>query len=312
MAAAVGKFVRTQAPKPFFITVGFSDPHRAEENFGNTRSWPDVPRTLYKPADVEIPSHLPDLPAVRADLAEYYESVSRLDRGVGLLLAELETTGHRNDTVVIFLSDNGRPFPGAKTCLYDEGIHLPLIIRAPQATAGVRCEAMVSWIDITPTILDIAHASPAAAYKLPGRSLMPLLNQRHLAGWEQIFGSHCFHEINQYYPMRLVRTSRHAYILNLAHELSYPIAGDVASSPSWKTIAAGGAKLGKRSLPSYLNRPAEELYDIVNDPDQLINLAASADHRDTLKQMRETLREWRAATKDPWLEGQTSPFEHSH
>ena len=86
----------------------------------------------------------------------------------------------------------------------------------------------------------------------------------------------------------------------------------MASSPSWKAIAASGAKLGRRSLASYLNRLAEELYDIVNDPDQLMNLAASAAHRDTLKQMRETLREWRAATKDPWLEGQTSPFEHSH
>jgi N-sulfoglucosamine sulfohydrolase len=311
MAVATGKFMRAQATRPFFITVGFSDPHRAEENFGNTRAWPDVPRTTYDPADVQIPSHLPDLPAVREDLAQYYESVSRLDRGVGLLLSELKTAGRENDTLVIFLSDNGRAFAGAKTTLYDEGIHLPLIIRAPHATPGARSEAMASWVDITPTILDFAGAGPVS-YKLHGRSLLPVLGQTRPPGWDRIFASHCFHEINQYYPMRAMRTSRHAYILNLAHELRYPIAGDVASSPSWKAIQASGAKLGKRPLEAYLRRPAEELYDVVVDPDQITNLAGSADHRDTLKQMRADLREWRAATKDPWLQGQTSPFEHSH
>jgi N-sulfoglucosamine sulfohydrolase len=312
LAAAAGEFIRESEQKPFFLTVGFSDPHRADESFGNTRAWPNVIRTLYNAEDVKIPAHLPDLPAIRTDLAQYYESVSRLDRGVGLLLSELESTGHARDTVVIFLSDNGRPFPGAKTCLYDEGIHLPLIIRLPNVTRGLRCEAMTSWIDITPTILDLAHAPPPTGYKLPGRSLLPILNQLRPTGWDRIFASHSFHEINQYYPMRAVRTSRHAYIANLAPQLSFPIAGDVAASPSWKAIASSGAKLGKRSLNAYLHRPAEELYDVVNDPDQLINVAGSADFSDTLKQMRESLRQWRAASKDPWLAGQTSPFEHSH
>jgi N-sulfoglucosamine sulfohydrolase len=171
---------------------------------------------------------------------------------------------------------------------------------------------LASWVDITPTILDFAQVAGPASYKLHGRSLLPVLGQAHPPGWDRIFASHCFHEINQYYPMRAIRTTRHAYILNLAHELSYPIAGDVASSPSWKAIEASGAKLGKRSLSAFLRRPAEELYDVVTDPDQIINLAASAAHRDTLTQLRAALTEWRAATKDPWLQGQTSPFEHSH
>ena len=312
MATAAGEFMRAQSAKPFFITVGFSDPHRAEENFGNTRAWPDVPRLTYSPADVRIPSHLPDLPAVRADLAQYYESVSRLDRGVGLLLAQLQAAGREGDTLVIYLSDNGRPFPGAKTTLYDEGIHLPLIIRAPQGIPGVRSDAMASWVDITPTILDFAQVAGPASYKLHGRSLLPVLGQAHLPGWDRVFASHCFHEINQYYPMRAIRTPRHAYIMNLAHELDYPIAGDVASSPSWKAIEASGANLGKRPLSAYLRRPAEELYDVVADPDQITNLAGNAAHRDTLSQLRAALTQWRAATKDPWLQGQTSPFEHSH
>ena len=310
LAKAVGTFIREQGTKPFFVTVGFSDPHRAEENFGNTRVWPDVPRTRYRPADVVVPVHLPDLPAVRADLAEYSESVSRLDRGVGLIWSELESAGHIEDTVVIFLSDNGRPFPGAKTCLYDEGIHLPLIIRVPKGARGVRCEAMVSWVDITPTILDLAQAAPPSGYKLQGRSLVPLLGQVQPAGWDRVFASHSFHEINQYYPMRAVRTRQYTYILNLAHELSFPIAGDVASSPSWKAISERRAPLGKRSLEAYLHRPAEELYDVVNDPQQVVNLAGLGQHRDALQKLRSELASWRADTKDPWLAGQTSPFEH--
>jgi N-sulfoglucosamine sulfohydrolase len=312
LATAVGRFIRAQAAKPFFITVGCSDPHRAEENFGNTHAWPDVPRHAYQPAEVQIPAHLPDLPAVRADLAQYYESVSRLDRGVGLILSQLEASGHENDTLVIFLSDNGRAFPGAKTTLYDDGIHLPLIVRAPQATPGARCEAMVSWVDIAPTILDFAGAPRPAAYALHGRSLLSVLRQARPPGWDRIFASHCFHEINQYYPMRAMRTPHYSYIANLAHALEFPIAGDVASSPSWKAIAAGGVNLGKRTLDSYLRRPAEELYDVINDPGQVVNLASSANHRHTLSEMRASVRQWRVATKDPWLEGQTSPFEHPH
>ena len=122
---------------------------------------------------MQIPSHLPDLPGVRVDLAEYYTSVSRLDAGVGLLLDELKQAGHEDDTLVIYLSDNGRPFPGAKDALYAEGIHLPLIVRAPGATGGVRSRAMASWIDVAPTILEWADVKPPADYRyaLPGRSL---------------------------------------------------------------------------------------------------------------------------------------------
>src|SRR3546814_2331052 len=87
----------------------------------NDRRWPGVKPVTYDPAKVHIPSHLPDLPAVRQDLAEYYESLSRLDTGVGMLLDLLAESGRADDTLVIFLSDNGRPFPGAKTNLYAPG-----------------------------------------------------------------------------------------------------------------------------------------------------------------------------------------------
>jgi len=90
-----------QQPTVFFLTVGYSDPHRDATNFGNSRKWPEVEREIYSPSDVLIPNHLPDLPGVRQDLAQYYESVSRLDSGVGILLRELRDAGNEKDTLVI-------------------------------------------------------------------------------------------------------------------------------------------------------------------------------------------------------------------
>jgi N-sulfoglucosamine sulfohydrolase len=311
MAGEARKFIAGSEGKPFLLIVGYSDPHRAAENFGNTRTWPEVTRAIYDPAKVIVPPHLPDLPEVRRDLAQYYESISRLDSGIGLLLDALRETHHDDDTLVIYLSDNGRAFPGAKTTLYDEGIHLPLIISSPvQGKRGVRNNAMVSWVDITPTILDWAHAS-SGGQRLAGRSILPIIGQSDPQGWDRVFASHNFHEIQQYYPMRAMRTREYKYILNLAAPLEFPIAGDVASSPSWQVISARpSAGLGARTVPEFLHRPAEELYDLRSDPSEVRNLAADPAHRAVQERMRAEMAKFRAETHDPWLPGQADVFGH--
>lgn len=308
MARAAADFIRSSGDRPFFVTIGYSDPHRAPGGYGNG-DWPRVEPVHYDPAEVTLPSHLPDLPVVRQDLAAYYESVSRLDSGIGLLLDELTATGHADDTLVIYLSDNGRPFPGAKTNLYAPGLHLPLIIHAPGYKGRAVNQAMVSFIDIVPTILDWTSTAPPER-PLPGKSLLPLLGQTDAAGYDAIFASHEFHEINQYYPMRAIRTRTHSYIVNLAHPLDYPVAGDVAGSPSWQAIAGDPAlRLGRRTQAAYLRRPAEELYDLRKDPDEVVNLAGAPEALETLELLRKQLAEWRRATNDPWL-GEASPYAH--
>lgn len=310
LAIAAASFIRASDDRPFFVTIGYSDPHRAAVDYGNDRAWPGVSEVRYDPRRVPIPSHLPDIPAVRQDLAAYYESLSRLDTGVGMILDELEKTGRAGETLVIFLSDNGRPFAGAKTNLYDPGLHLPLIVRAPGAAPAVN-DAMVSWVDVAPTVLEWAGVAAPSAYRLSGTSLLPILGKSTDPARDAVFASHDFHEINQYYPMRAIRTRTHSYILNLAHPLDYPIAGDVAGSPSWRAIAADPAiRLGGRSQAAYRHRPAAELYDLARDPDELMNRAddpAYAAIRDGLDQR---LRAMREATKDPWLAGQTDPYAH--
>jgi N-sulfoglucosamine sulfohydrolase len=317
MAHLAGQWMRAQGNRPFFITVGYSDPHRDATNFGNSRKWPEVERKIYSPSEVLIPDHLPDLPGVRQDLAQYYESVSRLDSGVGILLRELRDAGHEHDTLVIYLSDNGRPFPGAKDNLYEPGLHLPLIIRSPeQGKHGVRNGALVSWIDVAPTILDWARVSPPRDYRyapLPGRSLLPILEQSDSPGFDRIFATHSFHEVNQYYPMRSIRTRQYSYFLNLEPSLAVPVASDVQLSPSWKAITGTpGARLGKRTLAAFTHRPSEELYDLAADPDEIANLAADPAHANVLVDLRKQVQDWRAATHDPWLPGVTDPFGHAH
>ncbi len=309
LAIATASFIRSTDDRPFFVTVAYSDPHRAAVDYGNDRAWPGVKPESYDPHRVAIPSHLPDLPAVRQDLAEYYESLSRLDAGVGMILDDLAASGRAEDTLVIFLSDNGRPFPGAKTNFYGPGLHLPLIVYAP-GSASVASDAMVSFTDITPTVLDWTGVAPPA-YKLSGRSLLPILGKADDPTRDAIFASHDFHEINQYYPMRSIRTRTHSYILNLAYQLPYPIAGDVAGSPSWRAISADPSiRLGTRTQAAYLQRPAEELYDLTRDPDEITNVAADPAYAAVKAQLAERLRAVRAATKDPWLAGQTDPYAH--
>lgn len=295
------KFLADTGDKPFFLLVGFTDPHRAAKGFANDGKYPpSVPAVKFDPKTVPVPYHLPDTPEVRAELAEYYESVARLDYGVGQVLKLLEDSKKLDDTLVIFLSDNGIPFPGAKTTLYDAGVHLPLIIRKPGQKAGVVCDAMASWTDIAPTILDWAGVKPPADRR--GRSLLGVLEQDKTTGWDEVYGSHQFHEITMYYPMRMVRTREYKYLLNLAHPLEYPHASDLWNSPTWQGILKrGDAMMGQKSVEAFLRRPKEELYDLRTDPNELKNVAGDDKYIQQLAQLRAKLQAWREATKDPWL-----------
>jgi N-sulfoglucosamine sulfohydrolase len=302
MAENAEEFLRERDARPFFLYFCPTDPHRAATGFANETEYPGVTPVKFDPAEVPVPHYLPDRPEVRLELAEYYQSVARVDQGVGRLMAALERTGHANDTTVFFLSDNGPPFPGAKTNLYDAGTRLPLIVRHPAGRAkGGVSKSLVNWADLTPTILELTGAKPPG-YKLHGRSLLPLLDEPLADGWDTTFGSHTFHEVTMYYPMRSIRTRTHRYILNLAHPLPYPFASDLFESPTWQgVLKRGDGQLGSRAVAAYLHRPREELYDLENDPREVVNLADRAEESERLAQMRGRLRAWQTETADPWV-----------
>jgi len=293
------KFIRENDPRPFFIYLCSSDPHRP---FGNGGNYPGVKEVTYNPMEIPVPHFLPDQPEVRAELAQYYQAISRADQGLGRLMQALENTGHADDTLVIYLSDNGAPFPGAKTTLYEPGMHLPLVVRSPdQKQRGVATQAMVTWADLTPTILDFAGAK-VPDYPLHGRSFLPVLEETDPPGWDEICASHTFHEITMYYPMRVIRTKRYKYILNVASPLPYPFASDLYASPTWQgVLRRGDAMYGSRTVEAYIHRPRHELYDLQNDPKELVNLASRAEHQGTLAELQEKLKAWQQKTKDPWI-----------
>lgn len=342
-AAMVGDFLDKAAAtqRPFHLTVGFRDPHRDETRggFGNDEDDVlDITVPDYGPDDVEIPPFLTDVPELRTELVEYYKSISRMDLGIGLVLEELSKRGLDSTTLVIFVSDNGSPFLNSKTTLYDAGVRLPLLVRCPGAKAGVTNHNMVSFLDILPTCIDWAGLSDSDIHTSNTRKSPPRLGNSFLrllgsdrtlpaAEWKQhVFGSHTFHEVQNYWPTRFMRDHRFKYHRNIAWRLEFPFATDLYSSLSWEGIrkhntvthpAADSAEgpdssssaptdtpevmIGRRRLTNYIFRGPEELFDLENDPEELVNLAGRPEFESTLKEMRATLEDWQYQTDDVWL-----------
>lgn len=277
---------------PFFLYFCTSEPHRPFKRGGSEP---------VDPADVIVPPFLPDTPECREELARYYGSVERCDKGLLALIGLLKETGQWDNTLVIYISDNGIAFPGAKTNLYEPGMRLPCVVRSPyQKRRGGVCNGMVSWADLTPTILDFAGAMPKDP-PFHGRSFMPILDETDPEGWDEVYASHTFHEITMYYPMRVVRTRRHKLIWNIAHGLSYPFASDLWASETWQgLIKRGDTHYAKRPVDAYLHRPPFELYDLEADPLEVNNLADSPAHADLLAGMKSKLKAFQERTKDPW------------
>ena len=330
-----------KSKQPFFLYFATSDPHRGggrdqtfpgkhkPDLFGNRpnkRSHKGIEEVFYDPEKVIVPGFLPDTPESRAEIAQYYQSCSRIDQGLGHLISLLREFGQWDNTVLIFTADHGMAFPGAKTTVYEAGLRVPFIVRDPSApNIGVTSDAMLSHADITPTILDYAGAldhkknapkeplkvEPLGvgenAGKVPkkyhGRSWRGLVGRPEIKGWDQISASHTFHEIQMYYPMRVIRDRNFKLIWNIAYRQPYPFASDLWAAATWQAQWEKGkdAKYGKRTVDSYINRPAFELFDIASDPNESRNLADDPAYSETLKKYQDLLKAEQKRTGDPWI-----------
>jgi N-sulfoglucosamine sulfohydrolase len=344
MAENCRAFLEAESDHPFLLYFCTSDPHRdgrvAEElphrpnRFGNPapggKAFPGVQEVIYRPDEVLVPGFLPDTPTCRAELAQYYQSVSRIDQGLGRLMDVLKDDGKWDETLFVFISDHGMAMPGAKTTVYEGGLRSPCIVRNPyNPRRNITSNVMVSWVDIAPTILDFAGAldrqsgqirrslldpqgrsdgddqagvrtEPGA---LHGRSFVSVLDQEDAEGWDKVFASHTFHEIQMYYPMRAIRTRKYKLIWNIAHPLPFPFASDLWAAPTWQAQYRMGphAPYGMRTVDSYIHRPVFELYDVINDPHEGKNLAEDAAYADVLAKMQSELRDFQQRTRDPWI-----------
>jgi len=314
MADKTRRILADESGSPFFLYFCTHEPHRPFQRGGTDP---------IDPADVIVPPYLPDIPECREELARYYMSTQRADSGLVRLMELLEETGHWDDTLIVYISDNGIAFPGAKTTLYEPGMRLPCVMRNPFAgTRGTASSAMITWADIAPTLLDAAgilsphDLAPAVEPpetqrfndripqngKLHGQSVLPVLEGEPPGGWDEIYASHTFHEIYMYYPMRVVRERRFKLIWNIAHELEYPFASDLHASKTWQAVLDRGIeRYGKRAVADYLRRAEFELYDLEKDPHEVVNLANSPEYSADLKRMKKKLKAFQYRTGDPWI-----------
>ena len=296
MAKAAAEFFADIGQRPFYLHMGFTDPHR---DFGNRQTYEGVKETRYDPARVPVPAFLPDHPDVRAELAQYYQSISRLDLGFGLAIRALEEAGRADDTMVVVMSDHGMPFPGAKASSFDSGHHCPLLIARPGASELV-CDALVNWSNIAPTVFDWCGVDPPD--DLPERSLLSILDTAHPEDWEETFFSHTFHEVTNYYPYRALRGRKHKYVRNLYPELTRPLPSDLWASPTWTALQREGMNMmGIRPTEAFLHQRGEALFDVEVDPVESTNLIDEPGLQKVAERMRQKVKRFRLETNDPWV-----------
>ena len=284
VAPAADELLRSELEEPFFLSVGFFETHR--EFLGPT----SVRDTLY----ALPPPNLPDVPETRRDMAAFRASGRSLDQGVGEVLGSLESLGLSERTLIVFTTDHGIPFPGAKATLFDRGLGVMLILRGPGFTGGHVSDALVSHIDVYPTLCELAGIEPPDFTQ--GTSLLPLVRGESDHLRDEIFAGSTWHAA--YEPQRAIRTERWKYIRRF-DDRERPVLPNTDDSPSKDYLLSQG--WGERRIPH------EQLYDLAFDPNEAANLVGDPAAREVLDEMRSRLEAWMVETADPLLDGRVDP-----
>jgi len=296
------------ADRPFFLMVNYADPHFYKDPKTQRpifpSQWKGLPRDPI--ADDAVPGwdfQGIDEPIARKRVSNFYNTVKRLDIGVGLLLEELEEAGHAGNTLVIFLGDHGPPFNRGKTTCYESGLRVPFLVRWPGVSAaGIESPALVSSADIVPTILDAAKVEFPREFH--GSSLRPALASAHVPpGWrDTLVGEFHYHGYSGFFPQRAIRDQRYKLIHSLLAGKAKPLnrvdgdpTGPFAETGKYRDTPAGAA------IRRWQNPPEYQLYDLQTDPVEFINLADDPGHAETLKRLKASLLDWRRQTADPLL-----------
>lgn len=315
--------------QPFYFWYGATEPHRVFEEGSGRKLGRDL-------ADVEVPAFLPDVPEVRSDLLDYAVEIEHFDAHLGRMLNMLEEAGELDNTIVIVTSDNGMSFPRAKANVYEYGIHVPLAIRWGAVVPGGRTVSdLVNLVDLAPTILEAAGVEHTGTYPMTGRSILQLLRSSEEgivgASDQAVYAARERHSSSRYnnlaYPQRAIRTLQYLYIRNMKPERwpagaprKYeggalgPMHGgyhdiDAAPSLDYMTENVETPEVERFLHLSVARRPAEELYDILRDPECLHNLAVDPAYDAVTKKLRSQLDHFLAETGDPRMVGNGDIFE---
>jgi N-sulfoglucosamine sulfohydrolase len=280
VAPAAAEFLDSRPSGPFFLDVGFFETHR---------EYPEA--TAEDNADYcPLPRPIPDTAATRGDFARFRASARVMDTGVGKVLDALERNGYADNTLILSTTDHGIAFPRMKCNLTDDGWGVSMILRGPRIPANAICDALISQLDVFPTLCDyIGIEHPAW---LQGKSFLPVLAGEVSEIHEEIFSEVNYHA--SYEPKRAVRTARWKYIRRFGDKKT-PVLPNCDDSPSktlWLQAGWGSQILDQESL-----------YDLLFDPTEHANLINDPAHQVIAQQMRDRLQRWMVTTNDPLLRG---------
>jgi uncharacterized sulfatase len=310
-------FAAQPADKPFCFWYGSFDPHRPYDRGSGSQSG-------LKAGDVRVPPWLPDAPEVREDILDYYAEIERADREIGEMLKLLADAGRLDNTIVLVTGDNGWPFPRGKTNLYDSGCRQPLAVRWPARAKGGRVvDDFISFCDFAPTFLEAAGLKPPP--ETTGRSFLDVLQSGKsgrvdpardavIVGRERHVGR-AGPSGGPGYPMRAIRTHQFKFIRNYTPDRwpagDAPAHADCDNGPTKSYLLQHADEPAMKPLFDlcFGKRPAEELYDLAKDPDELKNVAADPAYAEVKQRLAARLDAYLRQTADPRIVGGAEKFE---
>ena len=276
--------------KPFFCWYAAHDAHRA---------WgPNAFSGTHDPEEITPPFYLMNGKETKEDLAKYYDEIKRFDHFIGAVIEELETQEVLDQTLIIVMADNGRPFPHSKTRANDRGMKTPFVLHWPAVIKkAALCQSLVSVIDIAPTLARLADIETPPSFQ--GKSFDNLLTKPMEPFRSYVFAEHNWHDYEAH--ERMVRSTDFMYILNSRPSQPQMGPADAVGSPSFKDlkiIHAQGRLTAIQADIFVTPRPMEELYQCQKDPLQLLNVASVPNQQQALTHMRQILDQWMKETGD--------------
>ena len=292
---------------PFFLMLNLHDPHRPFHNSQQEQnsftkeqreSFPN-PTRVFNEDEITIPGFLPNLPEIKKEIAQYYSSVHRADEIVGCILKLLDKNQIAENTLIMFLSDNGMAFPFAKTNCYLNSTKTPFIARWPKhiTPKSKILDRMINGIDIMPTILEACEVP--INIDLDGKSFLPLLKGESTSGRDYVFTQFYQNYSRDNFPMRCIQTPEWGYIWNPWSDGKRTFQNESMSGLTFKAMNSESEQKTKQRTNFFLKRTHEEFYNFKDDPNALNNLIDDPKYVTQLDELRKKIEECMDDSNDP-------------
>lgn len=301
----VRSFMDDNKDDPWSLIVSSNQPHGP---------WNRGTSFNYDPDEIDLPPYLVDTPETRQGMANYYAEITYMDQQMGTVLQHLKETGQEENTIVIFLSEQGSHLPHCKWTCYDTGVRSTAIVRWPGVVEpGQNSDAIIQYVDIVPTLIEALGRSPEE-YDFDGKSFLPVLKgkqEKHNDFAFSIQTSKGIYNGPEAYGIRTVRSDNYRLIWNVNHENEFSnlVTGGYGPFESWERKADEGDPFAQQRVRLYKKRPEFELYDLRKDPFELHNVADDPAYDSVQERLKKELDRWMAQQGDKGAETEMNALE---